>query len=179
MSFDILISVAFVSFIQSIFGVGVLLLGTPLLMIQGYNFTQSIIVLLPISLLINFFQIYKHQRAIDYDFYKKILIYTVPFIVIFLILANNAKINISILIGIILLIVGAKDFSERTNRTLNYFVRYERTYLILMGIIHGLTNLGGSLLTIIIHAKDYDKQSFRATIAASYATFLPNSPPAG
>ena len=59
MSLDILITVAFTSFIQSIFGVGVLLLGTPLLMLQGYNFIQSAIVLLPISLLINLFQILK------------------------------------------------------------------------------------------------------------------------
>ena len=116
MSLDILITVAVVSFIQSIFGVGVLLLGTPLLMLQGYNFLQSAIVLLPISLLINLFQIFKDHSAIDLDFYKKILIYTTPFIVIFLIFINKTKINIGILIGVILLLVASKDFSIRLNR---------------------------------------------------------------
>ena len=91
MSLDILITVAVTSFIQSIFGVGILLFGTPLLMLQGYNFHQSVIVLLPISLLINLFQILKDQSALDLDFYKKILIYTVPFIVIFLIFFSNAE----------------------------------------------------------------------------------------
>ena len=171
MSLDILITVAVTSFIQSIFGVGILLLGTPLLMLQGYNFLQSAIVLLPISLLINLLQIFKDHSAIDLDFYKKILIYTTPFIVIFLIFISKAKINFSILIGIILLLVAAKDFSIRINTMLNLLVRYEKSYLIIMGIVHGLTNLGGSLLTIVVHAKDYEKRMIRATIAASYATF--------
>ena len=171
MSLDILITVAVTSFIQSIFGVGILLLGTPLLMLQGYNFLQSAIVLLPISLLINLLQIFKDHSAIDLDFYKKILIYTTPFIVIFLIFINKTKINIGILIGVILLLVAAKDFSIRANKMVNLLVRYEKSYLIIMGIVHGLTNLGGSLLTVIVHAKDYEKRMIRATIAASYATF--------
>ena len=171
MSLDILITVAVVSFIQSIFGVGVLLLGTPLLMLQGYNFLQSVIVLLPISLLINLFQIFKDQSVIDLDFYKKLLSYTAPFIVIFLIFISKAKLNFSILIGIILLLVAAKDFSIRANKMLNLLVRYEKSYLIIMGIVHGLTNLGGSLLTMIVYAKDFEKRKIRATIAASYATF--------
>ena len=171
MSLDILITVAVTSFIQSIFGVGVLLLGTPLLMLQGYNFLQSVIVLLPISLLINLFQIFKDHSTIDFNFYKKILIYTTPFIVIFLIFINETKINIGILIGVILLLVAAKEFSIRANRMVNLLVRYEKSYLIIMGIVHGLTNLGGSLLTVVVHAKDYEKRMIRATIAASYATF--------
>ena len=40
-----------------------------------------------------------------------------------------------------------------------------------MGILHGLTNLGGSLLTAIVNAKNYKKQITRSTIAACYATF--------
>ena len=171
MSLDILITVAVTSFIQSIFGVGILLFGTPLLMLQGYNFLQSLIVLLPISLLINLFQTFKDHSAIDLDFYKKILIYTIPFIVIFLIFINKTKINIGILIGVILLLVAAKDFSIRANKMVNLLVRYEKSYLIIMGIVHGLTNLGGSLLTAVVHSKDYEKRIIRATIAASYATF--------
>ena len=171
MSLDILITVAITSFIQSIFGVGVLLLGTPLLMLQGYNFIQSVIVLLPISLMINLLQIFKDHNSIDLDFYKKILIYTTPFIVIFLIFITKTKINIGILIGLILLLVAAKDFSKRANKMVSLLVGYEKSYLIIMGIVHGLTNLGGSLLTAFVHAKDYEKRMIRVTIAASYATF--------
>mgnify|MGYP001137004119 CR=1 FL=1 len=171
MALEILIIVAFASFIQSIFGVGVLLLGTPLLILLGYNFFQALVVLLPISLLINLFQIIKYYSAIDLELYKKILMYTVPFIVIFLIFINKTKINIGIFIGVLLLLVASKDLSAKVNRIVNLLLQYEKSYLILMGILHGLTNLGGSLLTAIVHAKNYEKQITRSTIAAIYATF--------
>ena len=140
MVLEILITVAFASIIQSIFGVGVLLLGTPLLILLGYNFFQALVVLLPISLLINIFQIIKYYSAIDLEFYKKILMYTVPFIIIFLIFINKTKINIGIFIGVLLLLVASKDLSTKVNRIVNCFLQYEKSYLILMGILHGLTN---------------------------------------
>ena len=171
MPLDILITVAVSSFIQSIFGVGVLLFGTPLLMLQGYNFFQAVIVLLPISLLINLSQIAKDHKSVDIAFYKKIIVYTIPFIVIFLAVLNETKINIGLLISVLLLLVAAKDFSARVNNFISLVVRHERSYFILMGIVHGLTNLGGPLLTVAVHSKGYEKRTTRATVAASYATF--------
>ena len=70
MSIDILIIVAITSFIQSIFGVGVLLYGTPLLLLQGYNFIYAVTILLPISIVINLFQVSKDYKSIDYYFYN-------------------------------------------------------------------------------------------------------------
>ena len=171
MPLDILITVAVSSFIQSIFGVGVLLFGTPLLMLQGYDFFQAVIVLLPISLLINLSQIVKDHKSVDIAFYKKIIVYTIPFIVIFLAVLNEIKVNIGLLISVLLLFVAAKDFSDRVNNFVNLVVRHERSYFILMGIVHGLTNLGGPLLTVAVHSKGYEKRTTRATVAASYATF--------
>jgi len=171
MPLDILITVAVTSFIQSIFGVGVLLFGTPLLMLQGYNFFQAVIVLLPISLLINLSQIAKDHKSVNIDCYKKIIVYTIPSIVIFLTVLNETKINIGLLISVLLLLVAAKDFSTRVNNFVNLVVRHEKSYFILMGIVHGLTNLGGSLLTVAVHSKGYEKRTARATVAASYATF--------
>ena len=153
------------------FGVGVLLFGTPLLMLQGYDFFQAVIVLLPISLLINLSQIAKDHKSVDIAFYKKIIVYTIPFIVIFLAVLNEIKINIGLLISVLLLFVAAKDFSDRVNNFVNLVVRHVRSYFILMGIVHGLTNLGGPLLTVAVHSKGYEKRTTRATVAASYATF--------
>ena len=48
-------------------------------------------------------------------------------------------------------------------------MRYEKPYFALMGSIHGLTNLGGPLLTAAVHIKGYEKRIARATIAAAYA----------
>ena len=171
MPLDILITVAVSSFIQSIFGIGVLLFGTPLLLLQGYSFFQAIIVLLPISLLINLSQIAKDYKSVDVNFYKKIIVYTIPFIVIFLTILNETRINIGLLISVLLLLVAAKDFSARVNSFINVVVRHEKAYFVSMGVVHGLTNLGGSLLTAAVHSKGYEQRTTRATVAASYATF--------
>lgn len=171
MSLDILITIIVTSFIQSIFGVGVLLFGTPLLLLQGHNFIDALVVLLPISLLINMIQIAKDYRSVDFDLFKKVLVYTIPFIVIFLFIVTRLKINIGIIIGVFLLFVAAKDHSLRVNKVIKFLVRYEKVYFIIMGIVHGLTNLGGSLLTAIIHSKEYEKHTTRATVAVSYASF--------
>jgi uncharacterized membrane protein YfcA len=171
MSLDILIIVVVTSFIQSIFGVGVLLFGTPLLLLQGYDFIHAVIVLLPISVSINLIQIAKDYRSVDLDFYKKILIYTIPFVVIFLFVVTRLKINIGMIIGMFLLFVAVKDYSLIVNKVIKFLVRYEKVYFMTMGIVHGLTNLGGSLLTAIVHSKEYEKHITRVTVAVSYATF--------
>lgn len=168
---DVLIIVAVTSFIQSIFGVGVLLFGTPLLLLRGYSFLQAVIILLPISVTISLIQIAKDYKNADLDLYKKILLYTIPFVVIFLFLVTKVQINIGLFIGLFLLFVAAKDYSHRVNKAVEFLVGYEKVYFIVMGIIHGLTNLGGSLLTAIVHSKGYEKQITRVTVALSYATF--------
>jgi len=171
MYLDILLIVIVTSFIQSIFGVGVLLFGTPLLLLFGYDFMEAVAVLLPISVAINLIQIAKDYRSVDLGFYKKILIYTIPFIVLFLFVVTRLQVNIGILIGLFLLFVAVKDYSRRVNSVIQSCLRYEKGYLVVMGVIHGLTNLGGSLLTALVHSKGYEKRVTRATVALAYATF--------
>jgi uncharacterized membrane protein YfcA len=67
--------------------------------------------------------------------------------------------------------VAAKNFSRKVNDIIKYLLRYEKIYFMLMGIIHGMTNLGGSLLTAIVHSKEYEKKITRVTVAVAYATF--------
>jgi len=171
MPVDILLTVLATAVIQSVFGVGVLLFGTPVLLLLGYDFVNALSVLLPISIAINSLQIIKHYQFIDTGFYKKVLIYSIPFVVIFLLFVSTAKINIGLLVGGFLILVGLKSFFPAVEQRLQKVVKFERTYLTVMGIIHGLTNLGGSLLTAIVHAKGYQKNTTRVTVAICYATF--------
>jgi hypothetical protein len=93
MSFDILLPVMVTSTIQPLFGVGVLLFGTPLLLLLGYDFINALIVLLPITVSINLLQIIEHPAHIDTDFYKKIVIYTIPFVILFLFIVTRYTFN--------------------------------------------------------------------------------------
>jgi hypothetical protein len=65
MTLDVLISVVVTAAIQSVFGVGVLLFGTPILLLLSYDFVTTLTVLPLISVTINFIQIALHRRPLD------------------------------------------------------------------------------------------------------------------
>jgi len=84
MSADILLTVVATVLVQSIFGAGVLLFGTPILLLLGYEFVEVLVILLPISLVVNGLQIAKHHANIDLGFYRRILWLSLPPIAVFL-----------------------------------------------------------------------------------------------
>lgn len=171
MPVDILLTVVATSVVQSIFGVGVLLFGTPLLLLFGYSFVDALGVLLPISITISTLQLIRHFQYVDTKLYKNVLIYSIPFIVLFLLLVTAVKSNISFLIGVMLMLVAVKNFSTAIEKALQSVVKYEKAYLMMTGLVHGMSNLGGSLLTVMIYSKRYPKNQTRVTAAACYATF--------
>jgi uncharacterized membrane protein YfcA len=168
MPVDIMLTVVFTSIIQSVFGAGVLLFGTPLLLLFGHDFVDVLVILLPISISINLLQIAKHHAHIDFAFYRNIVILSLP---LFLFLVTHARINISLLIGLFLLFIACKELSAKIAETINRLMAFEKTYFLFMGVVHGLSNLGGSLLTALVHHKQYEKDVARVTVASSYATF--------
>jgi uncharacterized protein len=168
---DIILSVLLVSIIQSIFGVGVLLFGTPLLLLLEYNYSTTLLVLLPISIVINAMQIFKHHEYIDIKFYKNVLFLTIPLITLFLIIGITSSINMNLMVGLFLVFIALKYIFISESKFINTNIKQEKISLVLMGIIHGLTNLGGSLLTAIVFNKQYDKNKARVTIAVCYLTF--------
>lgn len=170
MPVDILLTVVATSVIQSIFGVGVLLFGTPLLLLLGYGFVDALGVLLPVSIAISALQILRHYEDVDIGFYKNMLVYSIPLVVLFLLVVASVKINVGLVIGALLILVALKNSSTAIERSLQSVVRHEKIYLMVMGLIHGVSNLGGSMLTVIIYSKHYPKNKTRVTAAASYAT---------
>jgi len=171
MPIDILLTLILTTVIQSLFGVGILLFGTPILLLLGYDFSYALSVLLPVSIAINLLQIIKHYQYINLKLYKNILLYCIPFIGLFLFIITQIQFNIGLVVGLFLLLVALKDSSSPIEQALNKMMYYEKTYLIIMGILHGVTNLGGSLLTALVHNQQQEKNKTRATIAISYATF--------
>ncbi len=170
MNIDIFITIIFTSVIQSFFGTGVLLFGTPILLILGNSFQTTLIILLPASVLINFFQIRNSYKTIDRLFYKNLILISLPLICLSLYLSHSKEINANIIIGIFLIIISLQSKIGAIKRALNWLLNYEKFYLAIMGLFHGLTNLGGSLLSGAILSQDLTKDSKRSTIAISYCS---------
>jgi len=171
MDLYILITILITAIVQSIFGTGVLLFGTPLLLILGYNFQYALIILLPTSILISFFQLKNNLNKIDIQFYKRLLLFSIPLIILFLYLTNLNSIKINLFVGIFLVVVSIKENILSINRLIKFLIKYESLYLMIMGMIHGITNLGGALLSAIVFSKNLSKDSKRTTIAVCYLTF--------
>lgn len=171
MPIDILLTIIVTATIQSIFGVGMLLFGTPILLLLGYSFVDTLGVVLPISIAISLLQAIKHVDYIDKVLFKNVLRYCVPVIVLFLVLITSVKMNVGFIMGIFLLLVALKSFLPQVEQALKSIVKYEKLYLIVTGFVHGVSNLGGSLLTVMIYSKQYPKDTTRVTAAACYAVF--------
>ena len=139
--------ITFLIIVQSIFGVGLLLFGTPSFLLLGYDFANSINILMPVSILISFLQ-FKKSKVNDTNFIVEYNLYCLPFLIVFLILALKFRnlIDFKLFVAIFssILILNKKRFASFKNK----FLKLRKIVLIGIGSIHGLTNMGGSFLSI-------------------------------
>ena len=142
------------SSIQSIIGVGILVLGTPILLILGKDFIDILYLLLPISIITSlanyiYFNLTKKINfKIDILSIKIFFLGTVPSVFFGLILLKNFEsyLNFNFLVsGVIIfsiIFLSIKNFLRIITNKFNFI------FLILVGVIHGISNSGGSLLSI-------------------------------
>ncbi len=142
--------ISFLTVIQSVFGVGLLLFGTPSFLLLGYDFTNTLNILIPISILISSLQFYR-SKIKDISFIISYNLYCVPFLILFLILALEYRYSIDfkffvaiLLIVSALLILNKKKFSSFKK----IFFKLKNLVLAGIGAVHGFTNMGGSFLSI-------------------------------
>ncbi len=74
--FEISILFSLVIF-QSLFGVGLLLFGTPIFLLLGNNFESTLILILPVSITISLLQLIYHKNSRNYHILEfKLLLFT-------------------------------------------------------------------------------------------------------
>ena len=159
------------SVIQSLFGVGVLLLGTPWMLLLGMTFPATLQLLLPISLTISLLQMSRCYQHVDRVILRGILVFTMPAIGVALWASTNWSPPLEIFVAILVLTFSLQDRVQFIRRRLNQLLRFQRTYLAMMGLVHGASNLGGSMLTALAFGKGLHRDISRATIVAGYALF--------
>ena len=157
--------------IQSIFGIGLLLLGTPTFLLLGYDFLSTLNFLLPSSIVISYLQftslkIPSKKIIFEYN------VFCLPFLVLFLLLALNFKdiINFKFYVAVILVISSLFALNKNTFSSLREnILKYKKLILIFIGSVHGLTNMGGGFLTIFSSLiNNNDKNLTRYFISYGY-----------
>jgi|TARA_B110000285_G_C15059952_1_gene581790 hypothetical protein len=168
--FEILI-IVFLIFFQSIFGIGLLLFGTPTFLLIGYNFLDVLNILLPVSITISLIQFFS-SNVINKKFKYNFNFFCLPFLIfsLYFIINNVDKINLELYISILIIFFSILSLNKKKFKYLkNFSLTKQRIYLSVLGAIHGLSNLGGSLLTILSSIiNDEDKNKTRYCIAYGY-----------
>jgi uncharacterized membrane protein YfcA len=158
------------SVIQSIFGVGLLVFGTPTFLLLGASYPEAVGYLLPSSLLLSAIQTHGFKDKIKIA--RGIILYSIPFVFIgmSLIVGTNHHSLIVKMIGIIMFllslihIIGVEILFDKIKK-------FGRISLMLTGIVHGISNQGGAMLTILMRSIYSDKEKIRTNIAFAYLLF--------
>ena len=160
--------------IQSVAGVGVLVLGTPTLLLLDISLIETMNYLLPISIitsLVNLIIMKLKINSLNYDKSRFILFFIIciPFVFVGLIilkLVNDLiKIDYLVAIIIILTLIFKKKISLISK---NLSLKANKIILMIIGIIHGLTNSGGTLLSILLININTSKKRSRSEITLFY-----------
>lgn len=155
--------------IQSIFGIGLLLFGTPTFIFIGYSFSETLSLLLPISMLISLIQIFFSKKK-NMNFVKNFNLFCIPSLVIsiYFILNFSDKINFNLFISSMILFIFFVSLFKNFFNFKGYFTKF---FLVLIGVVHGLSNLGGTLLSLMsVSLNRDDKDQARFLISYGYFT---------
>ena len=166
-----LLIIILLSIFQSVFGIGLLLIGTPTFLLIGYNFFDVLNLLLPFSITISLLQVI-YSKEINSKFNKKILLYCIPALILALsiLVKYENDIDFILLISFTIIFFSIINLSKFKNTIFDNNKRINLG-LIILGLIHGFTNLGGSLFTLICANINKQKKIIRQNIASGYLIF--------
>jgi hypothetical protein len=156
--------------LQSIFGIGVLFFGTPTLILLGFPFAETLSVVLPASLAISALQVFKggfpaSQWRADFAIWCLIpLALTIGAGLWF-----DWDVELEFFVAVMLLGFVAVRFTDALHARIRHNARRRpRLWLAVIGIVHGLSNLGGGLFAIFSASTFDEKSEIRRHIAFAY-----------
>ena len=167
--YPLMVTVVLFSAIQSMFGVGLLLFGTPTLLLLGFPYSQTLWYLLPCSLVISLL-----QTVNNYDFVqskKKAVFLTIPAMVLSLstVLVYESALDVTKIVGLFMLIIGVLRISSKLQAYIKHFInRQLKLFYVFIGLIHGISNMGGGPLSILMSTVHVDKLGIRTNVAFVY-----------
>ena len=164
------IIILILSLFQSLFGIGLLLFGTPTFLFIGYDFESTLALLLPISVTISFLQIMYEKSSIR-SLASEFNIFCLPYLVIFLLLVINLGNVIEIRTYVAAALIISSILILNKNRIIKidtFILKYRKLSLVFIGTVHGFTNMGGSFLSMFSTIVTADRASARKYIAFGY-----------
>lgn len=167
----IIIVVMIFCVVQSVFGMGLLVFGTPTLIILNVPFLDCLFFLVPASLTISLLQIGSISNFRQSELAHSIpLLISAVFLGFLIHILPIGPVRLEGVLGIILFChalsrMSAGIWEQATQFVRNHFLAMTAA----MGILHGASNMGGAILAILASSRFSDKDELRGFIAANYA----------
>ena len=151
-----------------------MVLGTPILLLLNFSVIDAMNFLLPISImtsLLNLLIMKFKNDPVSYNLYrlKSFFLICIPFVLIGLIILkySNNYINYDYIVSLVILLT--LIFRNRVAKILkNLPSKLNKIILMMIGIIHGMTNSGGTLLSIFLINLNKSKIKSRSEITLFY-----------
>jgi uncharacterized protein len=157
--------------VQSLFGVGLLVFGTPTLLLLGLPFEQVLVLLLPCSIVVSALQVAGSGGLTLDPFRKQFLTYATPALILATVitLRLGSPTGIRALVGAMLLVTAATRLIRPAHNAFRGVVRaHSRPLLVGLGVVHGASNLGGGILSVIVGTTYENRVDARRQIAFCY-----------
>lgn len=165
--------IAVLAVVQSLFGIGLLVFGTPTLLLLGYPYQEALAILLPASLVVSALQLTavpKLDRSFARQFGVWCLIPLAGTLALVSLLQFRAGLNLAVALALATFVMLRTSPALEAKATA-WLRLHQKSWLILMGAVHGMSNLGGSLLTILANGLHSDKDRIRSLIVHCYVSF--------
>tara|TARA_B100001758_G_scaffold59478_1_gene49278 strand:- start:123 stop:842 length:720 start_codon:yes stop_codon:yes gene_type:complete len=170
MSFYILLSIVILfGSMQSILGIGLLLFGTPVLLILDFNYIEVLWILLPTSCSLSLYQIFENYKLVQ--FRKEVFMYTLPTLILSLLilLSFDYFFDVKKIVGVFLILIAILRLSHFSKIWVETVILKSKNFIyFLIGLMHGFSNLGGAPLTILISSLYQDDKKISTNIAFVY-----------
>ena len=161
------------SIVQSVFGMGLLVFGTPTLLLLGFDFYQTLTTLLPASIIISCLQLLENP-SIERRFAKQFAVWCLPPLGLSLAALSvfGSTISLELVVGLLLLFFASFQLMPQlAARTRNFVLQNSTVWMVVMGMVHGVSNLGGGVLSVVASAYFRNKIEIRHCIAFCYLCF--------
>lgn len=168
-SFDVSIALILIicTLSQSIFGVGLLLWGTPTLLLLGFGYSEALLLLLPISMIISVIQFAPHLNVLEHRAVSHFMVFALPFMILSFFIILEFAIDATLFVGCALILAGF--LRTKFLQTFNSTIYSSKNFLLpIIGIVHGMSNLGGSILVVWASYTSTTKLAQRTIIAVAY-----------
>lgn len=165
--------IAILSVVQSLFGVGLLLFGTPILLMLGCDYSEALLYLLPSSAVLSWSQVRDNfEIVLDGNYRRLFFMICLPtlFLGMFITRFFDLKWEIKIfIIAMLLFSFCMRSFGFLREKLATWMKGHLIPTIALMGLVHGLANMGGSILSALISSLYRDKIKILAGVSFSYA----------